>query len=64
MKAAILTGETDSELKLVIELAKKLELSTRSLSKTDMEEIAMLNAIKAGETGKHINTKSFINSLR
>ena len=64
MQTVVLQGSSASDLKLVTELAKKIGISVKYYSDTEKEELGLLNAIKKGRTKKHVDTDSFIKSLR
>ncbi len=64
MKTAILSGESESDIKLLIELANKLGIKTKILTEEDAEDLAMVYAIEHGKTGEYVDTQSFIKKLR
>ncbi|MEQ9437705.1 MAG: hypothetical protein RIG62_01610 [Cyclobacteriaceae bacterium] len=64
MKTAILSSESDSNIKLLIELANKLGIKTKILTEEDAEDLAMVYAIEKGKTGEYVDTQDFIKSLR
>lgn len=64
MKTAILSSESDSNIKLLIELANKLGIKTKILTEEDAEDLAMVYAIEKGKTGEYVDTQDFIESLR
>ena len=64
MQSAILNSNSKTDLKLLLNLAKKLGIKTRMLTDLEIEDIGLANAIKAGRTGEHIDTQSFLNELR
>ena len=64
MKTAILSSESDSNIKLLIELANKLGIKTKILTDEDAEDLAMVYAIEKGKTGEYVDTQDFIKSLR
>jgi hypothetical protein len=63
MQTAILNSESESDLKLLLELAKKLGIKSKVLSINEIEEIGLANAIKKGRTGEYIDAKDFLNKL-
>ena len=63
MQAAIINSESKSDFKLLLELAKKLDIQTKILSKDEIEEIGLANAMKVGETGVNIDVKSYLEKL-
>ena len=64
MKTAILSSESTSDLKLLLELANKLGLKTKILSDEHEEDIGLLYAIKEGMTGEFIDTEKFLKDLQ
>jgi hypothetical protein len=53
METVILRGEKKSDLKLLLELAKKLGIKSRSLSKQEIQDWLLIKEINAGlKTGK------------
>jgi len=63
MQTAILKSESASDLKLLLELAKKLGIKSKILSLNEIEEIGLAHAIKTGQTGEYIDTNEFIKKL-
>ncbi|MEQ9377998.1 MAG: hypothetical protein RIG68_22610 [Imperialibacter sp.] len=64
MKAAILSSDSDSDMKLLIELANKLGIKTKILSSEDAEDLAMAYLIDEAKTGEYVDTQDFISNLR
>ena len=64
MKTAILSSESDSDIKLLIELANKLGIKTKILTEEDAEDLAMVYAIEKEKTGEYVDTQDFIKNLR
>jgi hypothetical protein len=64
MDTVILNSDSKSDLKLLINLAKKLGIDARLLSDDEKEDIGMLNAIKKGRTSKYVDAESFIDKLK
>ncbi len=63
MAVIILSSESQENLNLILKLAEKLGISTKKLTKDEIEEFALSNAIKEGETGEYVDTNSFLNDL-
>ena len=63
MQTAILKSESVSDLKLLLDLAKKLGIKSKILSLNEIEEIGLANAIKIGQTGEYIDTNEFLKKL-
>jgi hypothetical protein len=64
MEGAILHTESDKDLALILQLAKKLGISARKLSKEEIEDYGLSVAISEGKTGEYINTETFLSELR
>ena len=60
MKTAILSSESDSDIKLLIELANKLGIKTKILTEEDAEDLAMVYAIEKGKTGEYVDTQDLL----
>lgn len=63
MQAALLKSESISDLKLLLELAKKLGIKSRILTIDEIEEIGLANAIKSGQTGEYIDTNEYLKKI-
>ncbi|MEI6758029.1 MAG: hypothetical protein FDX18_05675 [Chlorobium sp.] len=55
MQKALLESESLSDLKLLLDLAKKLGIKSKIISVDEIEEIGMANAIKIGRTNEFLN---------
>jgi hypothetical protein len=64
MQTAIINSNSKSDMKLLLDLAKKIGLEVRLLKEEELEEKSLANAIKIGKTGDVVNTDSFIKKLR
>ena len=64
MEGAILHTESDKDLSLILQLAKKLGISTRKLTKEEIEDYGLSLAISEGKTGEYIDTETFLSELR
>ncbi len=64
MQTVLLNSNSKSNLKLLTDLAKKIGITVTYLSKEDKEDMGLLNAIKKGRTGEHIDTDQFVEKLR
>ena len=64
MEGAILHTESDKDLALILQLAKKLGISARKLTKGEIEDYGLSIAISKGKTGEYIDTETFLSELR
>lgn len=64
METLILSGDKKADIKLIAGIARKFGLKTRKLKIAEIEDIALLKAIKNGETGEYADTIEVVNSLR
>ena len=64
MKSAILTSESNKNLKILLELADRLGIKTKMLTEEQLEDIGLIKAIKNGRTGSFVNTDKFISGLK
>ena len=54
MEAVILNSDSKSDMKLLLDLARKIGINARILSETEIEDIGLVNAIQQGETDEFI----------
>lgn len=64
MQALILDTDSKSDLKLLLDIAKKIGIKAKTLSESDMEELGLIHAIKTGKTDEYVDTDSFLKKLR
>lgn len=64
MEGAILHTDSNKDLSLILQLAKKLGISARKLSKNEIEDYGLSIAISEGKTGEYVDTEIFLNKLR
>jgi hypothetical protein len=64
MEGAILQTESNQDLNLILQLAKKLGISVRKLSKDEIEDYGLSLAISEGKTGEYIDTDEFLKEIR
>jgi hypothetical protein len=64
MKTAILSSDSENELKLLIELAEKLGIKVLELSEEELEDYGLGKAIREGRTDELIDTQKFLAYLR
>lgn len=63
MKAIILESDNSSDIRLLIELAKKLNIRAKILSSEEKEDIALVNAILQEESGEYLTEEELLNKL-
>lgn len=64
MEIALLNSENKSDLKLLLEIAKKMGISAKILKKDEKEDLGLLNAMNKGKTGVYVDTKEFLSNLK
>jgi hypothetical protein len=64
MQTAILNSKSKSDMKLLLELAKKLGVKTKIMTESDLEDIGLANSIKTGRTKEYIDNAEFLKKLR
>lgn len=64
METAILKSKSKTDLKLLLDIAKKMGVNAKLLNKSDIEDIGLANAIRQGRTGQFVDSKSFLKKLR
>jgi hypothetical protein len=64
MEGAILQTDSSKDLELILQLAKKLGISAKKLSKDEIEEYGLSIAITEGKTGEYVDTEIFLKELR
>ena len=63
MEGVILHTDSSKDLELIIQLAKKLGISTKKLSKDEIEDYGLSIAINEGKTGEYVDTEIFMKEL-
>ena len=64
MQTVVLNSNSKANIKLLMDLAKKIGVQSRLLSETEIEEIGLINSIKLGRTDEYIDTSKYIQKLR
>ena len=64
MNSAIVTTNSNKDLQLLIELAKKMGIKTKILTAEQKEDLGLLNAIRKGRTEEFVDTEKFLQSLK
>lgn len=63
MKTIIIEGGDLSNMKLIVELAQKLNFKTHILNLEEREDFALGNAMVQEETGEYITSVDLLNEL-
>lgn len=63
MKTIILEGNDLTNMKLIVELAQKLNFKTHILNSEEREDFALGNAMVQEETGDYINSDDLLKEL-
>jgi hypothetical protein len=63
MEIAILQSKSKSDMKLLIDMAKKFGFDSRVLTDEEIEEIGLANAISEAETGEYIDVKQYLEKM-
>ena len=63
METVMLTAKNKSDLKPLIELAKKLGMKAKSLSRSEMEDYMLAKKIEEGLKTKTVSRNSVIRAL-
>lgn len=64
MESAILQANSGNDLKLILQLAKKLGISAKKLSEDEAMDLGLSIAISEGKTGEYVDTDEFLKELR
>ena len=64
MDAIVIRSKSRDNLKLLIELAKKLGESVTTLTDEQMEDLALGNLMKKTKTGKNVSRETIMRQLR
>jgi hypothetical protein len=64
MAGVILHTDSSKDLELIIQLAKKLGISTKKLTKEEIEDYGLSIAINEGRTGEYVDTEIFMKEIR
>lgn len=63
MASVVFSGESETDLKLLIALAQKMGIKAHILDEKSWEDVGMGLAIEEGKTGYHVDTESFLKEL-
>jgi hypothetical protein len=64
MKTLIVQSASKQELKMMAALAKNMGLKTKILNQSEMEAIALAQAMDKNRTNEYVNTDTFLQKLK
>jgi hypothetical protein len=64
MEALVLTSGSKSDLSLIYELAKKIGVKAQQISNEELEDSALLIAMKSAKTDEYVDNEAFLEYLR
>jgi len=64
MESAVLISKSKTDLSILLTLAKKLGIVTHRLTTEEIEDMALINAMKNGRTGEYVDTGKFLKKLK
>jgi len=64
METVVLKSESKENLKLLTDLARKIGIKVKFLTKEEAEDMGLSSAILTGRTGEYVDTDVFIESLK
>lgn len=64
METVVLKSESKENLKLLTDLARKIGIKVKFLTKEEAEDMGLLSAILTRRTGEYVDTDVFIESLK
>jgi hypothetical protein len=64
MESAILQAKSGNDLKLILQLAKKLGFSAKKLSEEEILDLGLSIAITEGRTGEFTDVDEFLKTLQ
>lgn len=60
MTSVVLQSASKENILLLVQLAHKLGVEVNIVKEKDLEDLAMVHAIEAGKTGKHIGVEDLL----
>jgi len=64
METVLLNSDSRSDMKLLLDLAKKIGIRARVITESEIEDIGLANAIKQGRTNEYIDNDAFLKKLQ
>ena len=63
MEGEIFKSNSKSDFRLLLGLAKKLNIQTQNLSSEDIEGMALVNSMELGEINENVDISKFLDKL-
>ncbi len=63
MNSAIVTSKSKKDLKLLLDLARKLDIKTKLLTKEEIEDLGLAKAISVSRTQKYVDADKFLKKI-
>ncbi len=64
MVNVLFSGESEADIKLLIELAQKMGIKTKTLNTEQLEDMGLALAMEQGKTGEWVDTAAFLKKLQ
>lgn len=64
MTSAILKGHSKSDIKLLLDLAKKMGITAKFLTEEEAEDMALGYAVKEGDSGEYVPLHKYRSKLK
>jgi len=63
MVNVIFSGESEADIKLLIQFAQKIGIKTKVLNPDELEDLGLGLAMDQGKTGELVDTKAFLKKM-
>jgi hypothetical protein len=64
MKTLLVQSASKQDLKMMVAIAKNMGLKTKILNQSEMEAIALAQAMDKNRTNEYVNTDTFLQKLK
>jgi hypothetical protein len=64
MKTLLVQSASKQDLKMMVAIAKNMGLKTKILNQSEMEAIALAQAMDKNRTNEYVNTETFLQKLK
>lgn len=64
MVNVVFSGESESDIKLLIQFAQKIGIKTKVLNSEELEDLGLGLAIEKGKSGELIDTQAFLKKMK